>query len=201
MPTRIYLTAANRKPFILPALVSAPSNLSDSGRTGRFGKSKQWKCSHPLVVGHPEFTKPPPLDSIFYVKSSFINLSCQKLNLNKLAKNEKLIYHHGPFFTIQEVSVWTKSTCRTQLSDFVAQWREGISSQKYFGSRINSLWECLVFLCWFPWVCFQRDERGMYNDFFSLFIIFLKELYFPDFLTVSCPSSSTTYIIQIDRNL
>ena len=50
MPTRIYLTAANRKPFILPALVSAPSNLSDSGRTGRFGKSKQWKRSHPLVV-------------------------------------------------------------------------------------------------------------------------------------------------------
>ena len=41
VPTRIYLTAANRKPFILPALVSAPSNLSDSGRTGRFGKSKQ----------------------------------------------------------------------------------------------------------------------------------------------------------------
>ena len=127
--------------------------------------------------------------------------SCQKLNLNKLAKNEKLIYHHGPFFTIQEVSVWTKSTCSTQLSDFVAQWREGISSQKYFGSRINSLWECLVFLWWFPWICFQRDERGMYNDFFSLFIIFSKELYFPDFLTVSCPSSSTTYIIQIDRNL
>ena len=50
VPTRIYLTAANRKPFILPALVSAPSNLSDSGRTGRFGKSKQWKRSHPLVV-------------------------------------------------------------------------------------------------------------------------------------------------------
>ena len=72
------------------------------------------------------------------IKSIFTS-NCQKLNLNKLAKNEKLIYHHGPFFTIQEVSVWTKSTCRTQLSDFVAQWREGISSQKYFGSRINSL--------------------------------------------------------------
>ena len=70
------------------------------------------------------------------IKSIFTS-NCQKLNLNKLAKNEKLIYH-GPFFTLQEVSVWTKSTCRTQLSDFVAQWREGISSQKYFGSRINS---------------------------------------------------------------
>ena len=44
-------------------------------------------------------------------------------------------------------------------------------------------------------------EVCMYNDFFSLFIIFSKELYFPDFLTVSCPSSSTTYIIQIDINL